>query len=381
MSTETLPLITKEKHLRGMRVLLRTSLDVPIENGVVTNQFRLMQALPTIRHLIHEGAKVILITHIGRDPQETVAPLLPILKKHMPVSYVPDLLGDAVREAVSTLADGEVLLLENLRSVPGETENDERVSRRLASYADMYVNDAFAVSHRAHASIVGVPEHLHSTVGLNFFEEYSRLSRVLTPHHPALFILGGAKFETKQPLVERYLKEYDRVFVGGALANDFFKSMGYEVGTSVIGDTALVGNKILNDPKLLLPVDVTVDGPRGIRVTKPTEVAHDEKILDAGPETIRMLLPHVCDAKTILWNGPLGFYEGGFAECTLEVGKMIAKESKAYSVLGGGDTIAAIESLGLHDRYSFVSTAGGAMLEFLEKGTLPGIEAIRSAQT
>ncbi len=374
-----LPVLTKERHLRGMRVLLRTSLDVPIENGVVTNQYRVTQALPTLRHLAHEGAKIILITHVGRDPEETVAPLVSVLQKHLKVTYLPALRGDTVREAIAKLPDGEVLLLENLRSVPGETDNDPAFALELASYADIYVNDAFAVAHRAHASIVGVPEHLHSVVGLNFYEEYARLSRALTPHHPALFILGGAKFETKQPLVLRYLTEYDQVFVGGALANDFFKAKGYEVGMSVLGDVSLKDNPILTHPKLLLPVDVTVDGPNGVRITTPDQVLPGEKILDAGPETVRMLTPHILAAKTILWNGPLGFYEGGFAECTLEVGRLIAKESRGYSVLGGGDTVAAIESLGLHDRYSFVSTAGGAMLEFLEKGTLPGIEAIRNA--
>ena len=197
----------------------------------------------------------------------------------------------------------------------------------------------------------------------------------MTPNHPSLFILGGAKFDTKMPLVKEYITKYDHVFVGGALANDVFKARGYEVGKSMVSDVDLSGDELLDNPKLITPCDVTVDGPDGVRVCLPNEVKPNESILDAGPETIKQLTPLVMEAETVLWNGPLGFYESGFAKYTEALGQIIA-DSKSYAVLGGGDTIAAIEKLGCQEKFGFLSTAGGAMLTFMERGTLPAIEAI-----
>lgn len=363
--------LTREE-LQGKRVIVRASLDVPIENGVVTNEFRVRKALPTIEFLRNNGARVIVLTHVGRDPQNATEPVFHALEKYLSMRHIEGVIGDGVAHMVTTLKDGDVLLLGNLRAHSEEEANDGAFGKTLASYADYYVNDAFAVSHRAHASIVGIPTHIPGFAGLTFMEEYENLSHALTPHHPALFILGGAKFETKQPLIERYASEYDHVALGGALANDFLKARGLPVGKSLVSPVDLSTHPLVHKENILVPVDVVVDDRRE---KMAGEVESHEKILDIGTKSVAVLAPYIREAKTILWNGPLGYYEGGFDAATKAVAKLVA-ESDAFSVVGGGDTVAAIESLGLSDKFGFLSTAGGAMLEYLEKGTLPGIDAL-----
>ncbi len=377
MPPQKLPCITDVSNLLGKRVLVRASLDVPLENGVVANEFRVLKSIPTLTYLREQGAKVILITHIGRDPQTTLAPLVPVLEKHITLAYVSALEGSIVDRALQEMKNGEVLMLENLRSHGGEESNDDAFAKMLASYADYYVDDAFAVAHRKHASIVGIPKYIPGYAGITFIEEYNELMKVLNPVSPSFFILGGAKFETKEPLIAKFADLYDHVFIGGALANDFLKGTGYEVGTSLLSPVDLRGNELLQHPHIMLPTDVRVQSAAGVRVTSVDSVKPDEKILDVGPASIESLAPIIKEAKTILWNGPLGDYEDGFGYATHACAEHIA-ESDAYSVVGGGDTVAAIESLGLSDKLSFLSTAGGAMLTFLEKGTLPGIEALRN---
>jgi phosphoglycerate kinase len=277
------------------------------------------------------------------------------------------------------LQDGEVLLIENVRQHDGETSNDMEFARALAELADVFVNDDFAASHRAHASLHAICSLLPSYAGINFMREYTELSKVMDPESPSLFILGGAKFETKMPLVEKYLSIYDYIFIGGALANDFFKAKGYGVGTSLVSDVSLQDSPLLSNPKILLPVDVTAVRNEVPRVTEPIAVQEDESILDVGPKTIEMLASYIKQAKTILWNGPMGNYESGFQKETLACAQLIA-EAEAYTVVGGGDTVAAIESLQCEDKYSFLSTAGGAMLTFLEDGTLPALDALCASQ-
>jgi phosphoglycerate kinase len=359
----------------GTRVLVRAALDVPIENGVVTNQFRITKTLPTLQHLVSLGARVILLTHVGRDPSNTTAPIFDVLRSLLPCEHTEAVVGEAVENLIAAQAPGTVVLLGNARSLPGEEANDPEYARALTRLAEVYVNDAFAVSHRAHASIVGVPALLPAYAGRTFTEEYDHLARALVPDHPALFILGGAKFETKQPLIERYVTEYDHVVLGGALANDFLKARGFPVGASLVSPVDLSQNPLIHTDTILLPTDVVVDDGRTVPVTA---VGAHEKILDIGTQSVEALAPYINDAKTILWNGPLGYYEGGFDGATKAVARMIA-DSSAFSVVGGGDTVAAIESLGLSHQFGFLSTAGGAMLEYLEKGTLPGIEALRVA--
>lgn len=370
-----LPELKDIKELKGKTVLLRSALNVPIKDEAVLNQFRLMRALPTINYLKEQGAKTIVIAHQGREKGESLEPVYRVLSDLIEIKWSPLLTGKEVKNAVKELKDGEVLLLENLRRDDRETANEKSLAKELASYADLYVNDAFSDSHREHASIVGVPKLLPSYFGLNFVNECKELSRAMKPETPSILILGGAKFETKLPLIDAYANNYTNVFIGGALSNDVFKAKGYEVGLSRISDIDLKDSALLNHLNLLLPIDVTVKSERGIRVCEPTDVAKDEMILDTGPKTIEMLQDYIDKAKFILWNGPLGDYEQGFEKETEKLAKIIA-DAEGYSVVGGGDTIASIESLALQDKFSFLSTAGGAMLTFLEKCTLPAIEAV-----
>ncbi len=376
----SLPKIADQKDLVGKKVFVRTNLNVPIEDGKVLDQFRLLRGLSTITYLVEQGAKVILAGHIGREPENTLLPVYEVLQEHLNIRFSGDVGGPDTANVVDEMENGQVVLMENLRRDPRETQNDPEFVRQLASLADIYVNDDFAVSHRAHASMVGLPGVLPAFVGINFAHEVEELNKAMQPASPSLFLLGGAKFETKMPLVARYLEIYDHVFVGGALANDFFKAKGFEVGESLVSDIDLTGNSVVTHPKIVLPIDVTVSSGSGIRVCTPEDVQPDEKIMDAGPATIELLEEkHIAGAKTILWNGPFGDYEHGFGKETRACAVAIAASS-AYSVIGGGDTVAAIEELHNQDQYSFLSTAGGAMLTFLEHGTLPAIEAIEVSQ-
>jgi phosphoglycerate kinase len=378
MSAHKLPSVTDIKGLKGKRVLLRLDLDVPVKDGEVVNQFRLMRGLATVNYLIREGAQVIIMGHIGREKSATLLPVLNVLSQSLDICFTHDVAGADTKNCIDEKKQGQVIMLENLRRDPGEVKNDPEFARQLASLADIYVNEAFATSHRAHASFVGVPKLLPSYVGLNFLHEYEELQKTMKPKSPSLFILGGAKFSTKMPLVSKYLDIYDHVFVGGALSNDFFKAMGYEIGKSLASDVDLTGDPLLTNKKILLPIDVTVRGEEGIRATTPDDVKPEENILDVGPKTMEMLKPYIEKAKVILWNGPLGDYEHGFSKSTEACALLIA-EAAGYSVIGGGDTGAAIELLNKQDKYSFLSTAGGAMLTFLEVGTLPAIEALKDS--
>jgi len=376
--------ITQCEDLAGKRVLVRVSVNVPVVDGVVQNQFRLLRGLGTINYLTQAGAKVIMFGHISNTKEtektESLQPVFDVLQQHIPqLSLCSEIATPMTKDKIEAMQNSDVLLLENVRRDPREKKNDADFARAIADLGDMYVNDAFAVSHRSHASVVGVPQFLPSYAGLNFMHEYQELTKALEPAAPALFMLGGAKFDTKMPLVEKYLEVYQSVFIGGALANDFFKVQGHEVGDSLVSDAidAEAMKQMMENPKLILPTDVTVLGPHGVRTVKPDQVEKDERILDAGPETVAMLAPKIAEARTILWNGPFGDYEHGFDKITLDVAKLVA-DATGYSILGGGDTIAAIEHLGCQEKYGFMSTAGGAMLHYLEHGTLPAIQALVS---
>lgn len=379
MSNVPLRSVESLTDIYGMRFLVRSALDVPIQDGVAEDHLRIRESIPTIKHLLEHGARVIILTHVGRDPKNSTEPLARVLQQYFPVQFVRGVTEDEVQGFVAHMKEGTALLLENLRSYEGEEKNDDAFSKRLASYGDFYVDDAFSVAHRAHASIIGIPKYLPSFAGITFMREYTELSKALTPEHPSLFILGGAKYETKEPLIESYADHYTNLFVGGALANDFLKGKGYEVGESLVSPIDLSKDPIMEKKNILLPVDVVAVKNHESRMVPADTVKPDEKILDIGNASIELLAPYIKEAKTILWNGPLGNYEDGCGEATKACAKLIA-QSKAHSIVGGGDTIAAIESLGLSDSFGFVSTAGGAMLEFLEKKTLPGIEALSKPQ-
>ncbi|MDP3962293.1 MAG: phosphoglycerate kinase [bacterium] len=350
------------KELKGVRVLVRLDLNVPVRGGSVTDDFRIRKILPTIKYLQDRQAKIILMSHIGDG--EAKASLFPVAEhfKKLEIDCV------YVQDYKKVLQNNDkIILLENLRVYDGEMQNDKAFAKELASLGDIYVNEAFAVSHRHHASVSAITEFIPSYAGLLFEEEVRHLKATFKPEHPFLFIIGGAKFETKIPLIEKFLKIADKVFVGGALANNFYKERGVEIGKSLVSPEHFDLDRFAGNPKLELPVD---------------EVWKNDAILDVGPKTVSILREEVKKAKHILWNGPLGLYEQGFKEPTLSLAKMIAEATKhgAKSILGGGDTLAVIAELGMEDHFTFVSTGGGAMLEFLATGTLPGIEALEKSE-
>ncbi len=370
------------KKLEGIPVLVRAALNAEVANGKVTNDFRLRAAVPTIKYLQERHARVILAGHITGTGTETLRPMFEAMQRFVPNLRFCDVsTGQKARAAVRALAPGDVLILENLRRDVGEERNSREFASGLADLADIFVQDAFDVCHRKHASVVGVPELLPSYAGLLLEQEVLELKKALKPKHPSLAIIGGAKFGTKQPVLRKLLKGYDRVYVGGALANDFMEAAGRPVGRSLVSGADKAAIKaLLGDRKLLLPLDYVV-APAGKdrgagRIAEIQDVKPDEAILDNGPKTIAMLAGYVEKAKTVLWNGPLGNYEHGFVEGTEALAQVIARSS-AYSIVGGGDTVAAIESLRLSEEFSFISTGGGAMLDFLAEGTLPGIDVLR----
>ncbi len=331
------------KNIKGKTVLLRVDFNVPIKNGKVLDDFRIRAALPTINFLLKKGAKLILITHLGKDGKESLSP---VTKRFF---------------AISKIDKSKVSFFDNVRKFPGEIKNDLSFAKKLANMGDIYVNDAFSVSHRAHASIVLLPKLLPSYAGFQLEEEVKNLSHAFkNPKHPFLFILGGAKFSTKMPLIKKYLKLADNVFIGGALANDFLKAKGYDVGKSLVDNTNYGIAKILNNKKLILPTDFVIK---------------NKAIIDIGGKSVKNLATLVKKSKLILWNGPLGKYEDGGAEATKKILKIVAS-SKAESIVGGGDTVALISKMKMEKKFSFVSTGGGATLDFLANGTLPGIKAL-----
>lgn len=366
--------ITDLEQIFGMRFLVRASLDVPIQDGVVQNDFRIQKALPTFKYLIEHGARVIILTHVGRDKENSTKPIYDVLKQYIPTTYVPHVIGEEAMEVIANLKEGTACILENIRRYDEEENNDAVFAQTLASYADFYVNDAFAVSHRAHASIVGIPRHLPSFAGITFMEEYAELTKALQPEHPSLFILGGAKYETKAPLIDSLSAMYTHTFIGGALGNDFLLARGFGVGESRISNVG-IDPTVARKDNIYIPIDVVVQEGTTTMTVPCDSVPPHAKIKDVGLHSVDILAPYIAHAKTILWNGPLGYYEEGFDAGTKKCAELIAK-SDAFSIIGGGDTVAAIESLGLSNDFGFLSTSGGAMLEFLEKGTLPGIQAL-----
>ncbi len=366
-------------------MLLRADFNVAVQDGKVVDDFRIRKTIPTLDFLMKSNANVVIVSHIENAAGVGgVATLKPVARALNDLGFKCQF-AETIESAAQKSSEQETgfILLENIRNYPGETANDPSFSKQLAALGDIYVNDAFSVSHRSHASIVGVPKILPHFAGFQFALEVENLSKAFDPSHPFLFILGGAKFETKLPLVQRFLDKADDIFIGGALANDFFKAKGYESGRSMVSSSKIDFDGLLSDKKILLPMDVVVDGGI-VKVTEPDKVSVDEKILDAGPKTLAMLEEKTKAARFILWNGPLGNYENGYKEPTHELARMIARATKngAESIIGGGDTLAAIAELkektgeSLEDSFTFVSTGGGAMLDFLAKGTLPGIDAL-----
>ena len=366
--------IQEIQNLKGRTALLRVDFNVPVgADGVIgsNEDFRIQKSLETINYLIKHGAKVVLVSHIGRDKNATLKPVAERLNKFIPVKFIPELFSDDIHGIVENLLEGEVLMLENLRSHEGEEKNTEEFSAYLASLADFYVNEAFSVSHRNHASIVGVTKFLPSYVGVWFQKEIQNLDKIINPDKPFYFILGGAKFETKVPLIEKFSKIADSVFIGGALANNFMKKIGFETGKSLL-DESIDVSTFFNKENLKIPFDVIV---KTGEVKSPNGLSKEDIIVDMGPDTLDDVKNSIKNAKTILWNGPLGLYEEGFDKSSKEILKTIS-ETGAFSVVGGGDTVKLVQEMGLMEKITFVSTGGGAMLDYLSNGTLPGLDAV-----
>ncbi|MEK7501823.1 MAG: phosphoglycerate kinase [Patescibacteria group bacterium] len=371
------------EYFEGARILMRVDFNVPIKGGVITDDFRIRAVVPTIKFLQSKGAKVILISHIETNEGENISlkPVADHLNKLGVATIFIQNLKNAHEFIENELSNGGVALLENLRFSEGEKKNDTKFAKELASLGDIFVNEAFSCSHREHASIGGIPKFLPSYAGFQFEKEVLNLSRAFEPFHPLLFILGGAKFETKIPLLEKFMNIADIIFVGGALASDFFKEKGYEIGQSLVSESNFNLSRFLKNAKLFIPIDIT---NQNNEIMSPESLSKDDKIMDSGPRTLEILREKINQAKFILWNGPLGMYENGFKNPTLELAKMIGEATSkngAVSIVGGGDTVAATAELDIENQFTFVSTGGGAMLNFLAKGTLPGIEALDNSVT
>jgi phosphoglycerate kinase len=383
----------RDLDVRDKRVLVRVDFNVPVKDAQVTDDTRIRRALPTIRHLLSEGGRPILISHLGRpkgepDPKYAMDPVAKRLEELLgePVLKLDAAVGPEVEEALNSWDGRGVVLLENSRFYPGETKNDPGFSEQLASLADLYVDDAFGAAHRAHATTVGVAERLPAAAGLLLEEEVDYLDGVLEdPERPFVAILGGAKVSDKLGVIESLLKVADTLLIGGAMCFTFFKAQGYEVGNSLVEDDYLEEAKRLMDEageKLVLPVDVVVademEDAQGETVGVD-EIPPDKMGLDIGPRTVELFEGHISGAKTIFWNGPMGVFEvDAFAKGTEGVARAVAAASErgATSVIGGGDSVAAVVKLGLEDRMSHISTGGGASLEYVEGKELPGVAAL-----
>ena len=379
-----LPDIRTVKDLKGKRVLVRAGLNVPIKSHQVLDDFRIRRSLLTIEYLKSKGAKVILISHIGRDSKESLRPVANHFnrKLNVKVGFVPDIESKMAETMIGNMSDGSVILLQNLRQYSGEVKNSMAFAQKLAKFGDIYVNDAFSVSHRQHTSIVGIPKYLPSYAGILFQEEIMHLSMARKPEHPFLFILGGAKISTKIPLLLKFTKIADTVFVGGALANDLLREKGVEVGKSLVDPSAGNMKKLSSCQKLILPEDVlVVSGIRGA-VRSLDKIGKKDIIVDVGSKTRKSFEKLVSKHKFVLMNGPLGNYEKGYDKGTKKLLKVLSdlpagrQGSKAKVIIGGGDTAALVSRMKLEKAFMFVSTGGGAMLDFLVDGKLCGIDAL-----
>ncbi|HYR54428.1 MAG TPA: phosphoglycerate kinase [Methylomirabilota bacterium] len=377
----------------GKRVLVREDFNVPMANGVITDDTRIKAAIPTLRDLMHRGATTVVMSHLGRpngpDPAFSLRPVARELSKHLwgEVPFASDCVGPMAQSAVGRLQVGKVLLLENVRFHPEEEKNDPEFARQLASLGEMYVNDAFAASHRAHASVVGVASYLPAYAGQLMTAELNALSAAIdNPKRPLFAVIGGAKVSTKINLFNNLIKRVDALLIGGAMANTFLRAQGFQTGRSLVEEESVeAANEIWKvfGARLVLPVDLVcaqqVQPGQELRIFPAQAVEPGWIALDIGPQSVALFGERMRGAGTIVWNGPMGVFEiPEFGSGTRGVGEAIAS-SGAYTLVGGGDTAAAIDALGLAGRFSWVSTGGGATLEYLEGRELPGVAVLKEA--
>lgn len=382
----------EDVNVKGKKVLVRVDFNVPIKDGQVGDDTRIQAALPTIRYLLDHRAAVILCSHLGR-PNGEVKPELSLkpVADHLgslieqPVSFAKDCIGAPAQEATDALKPGEVLVLENTRFHAGEKKNDPAMAKELAGLGDIFVNDAFGSAHRAHASTEGVAHFLPAVAGFLMEKEIKYLGQAIAdPSRPFVAILGGAKISDKIGVIKNLTEKANQVLIGGGMANTFFKAQGYPVGDSLVEDEALdTARELLNiaSHRLRLPVDVAIgdsfqeDARREVMGMGP--IPEGWRILDIGPETVKNFGKSIANARTVVWNGPMGVFEfPRFAEGTFGVAKEIAR-SGATTIIGGGDSVAAVKQAGLENQITHISTGGGASLEMLEGKVLPGLAALQ----
>lgn len=379
--------------LTGKRVLVRVDFNVPIKDGVVTDDTRIRAAVPTLQYILEQKPRyVALMSHLGRpkgspDPKYSLRPVAPVLAKLLgvEVAFAEDCVGEVARKAAEALPQGGVLLLENTRFHPGEEKNDLELAKQMAELGDVYVNDAFGSAHRAHSSTEGVARFLPAVAGFLMEKELEYLANAIeSPKRLFVAILGGAKVSDKIGVIEALLSKCDRLLIGGGMANTFFKAKGWATGDSLVEDEALDTARALmakGSDKLVLPDEVVIadafDNAANTRVIKASDgVPVGWRILDIGPSTVELFRQALKDAQTVVWNGPMGVFEmDNFAKGTYQVAQILA-ESSATTIIGGGDSAAAVAQAGLADRMSHISTGGGASLELLEGKALPGVVAL-----
>jgi phosphoglycerate kinase len=381
----------RDVSFRNKRVLVRVDFNVPLKDGKVTDDTRIVASLPTIKFLIDQGAKLILCSHLGRptgkDEKFSLRPVAARLEQLLgkPVAFVPDCIGEPVERVVQGMQPGDVALIENVRFYPEEEKNDPAFAKKLAACAELYVNDAFGSAHRAHASTEGVTKYLPAYAGFLMEKELEYLGTALAnPAHPFVAILGGAKVSDKIKVIENLLPKVDALLIGGGMANTFLAARGLNLGQSLVETDKLdVARGLINKggTKIVLPVDFVVadkfDANAQSKIVDANSVPSDWRALDVGPKTIDAFAKILDGAKTVIWNGPLGVFEmPAFAHGTVEIAKRLAA-SGATTIIGGGDSAAAVEQAGVADKMTHISTGGGASLEFLEGRVLPVVAALQ----
>lgn len=385
----------KDIDVKGRVVFCRVDFNVPMKDGKVTDDTRIRAALPTIQYLTEQGAKVLLASHLGR-PKGQVSEelrLTPVAARlgeliGKEVKKADEAYGDAVKAQISEMNDGDILVLENVRFYPGEEKNDPELSKAFANLADVYVNDAFGAAHRAHASTAGIAEHLPAVAGFLMEKELEVLGKALSnPERPFTAIIGGAKVKDKIGVIESLLEKVDNLIIGGGLAYTFVKALGHEVGKSLLEEDKIELAKSFMDRakekgvNFYMPTDVLVaddfSNDANTKVVPVSEIPSDWEALDIGEETRKTYADVIKNSKLVVWNGPMGVFElDAFAKGTKAVAEALAEAKDTYSVIGGGDSAAAVEKFGLADKMSHISTGGGASLEFMEGKELPGVKAL-----